>query len=119
MGSTCMLPAATNHQVACRLLLTGDIISAQVREWRQTDRRSGTTCVCLFLWVSTCEDLRSYLIMSVLHAFPRHAHVWCCCSLHLLVQPAQGKRWLVLSFGVSCLCAQLHMHVCYGCACFA
>uniref|UniRef100_A0A383WDH6 Uncharacterized protein n=1 Tax=Tetradesmus obliquus TaxID=3088 RepID=A0A383WDH6_TETOB len=29
MGSTCMLPAATSHQVACRLLLTGDLISAQ------------------------------------------------------------------------------------------
>ncbi|KAF6258887.1 ClpP/crotonase-like domain-containing protein [Scenedesmus sp. NREL 46B-D3] len=29
MGSTCMLPAATNHQVACRLLLTGDLITAQ------------------------------------------------------------------------------------------
>jgi hypothetical protein len=26
-----MLPAATSHQVACRLLLTGDLITAQVR----------------------------------------------------------------------------------------
>jgi hypothetical protein len=28
-----MLPVATNHQVACRLLLTGDLISAQVGGW--------------------------------------------------------------------------------------
>jgi hypothetical protein len=30
MASTALLPAATNHQVACRLLLTGDLITAQV-----------------------------------------------------------------------------------------
>lgn len=29
MASTCVLPAATNHQVACRLLLTGDLVTAQ------------------------------------------------------------------------------------------
>ena len=29
MASTAVLPAATSHQVACRLLLTGDLISAQ------------------------------------------------------------------------------------------
>ncbi|KIY97289.1 enoyl-CoA hydratase [Monoraphidium neglectum] len=29
MASTCVLPAATSHQVACRLLLTGDLITAQ------------------------------------------------------------------------------------------
>eukprot|EP00878_Enallax_costatus_P038932 GHUV01044430.1.p1 GENE.GHUV01044430.1~~GHUV01044430.1.p1 ORF type:complete len:204 (+),score=82.51 GHUV01044430.1:166-777(+) len=29
MASTAVLPAVTNHQVACRLLLTGDLITAQ------------------------------------------------------------------------------------------
>lgn len=29
MASTALLPSITNHQVACRLLLTGDLISAQ------------------------------------------------------------------------------------------
>ncbi|KAI8467648.1 MAG: enoyl-CoA hydratase [Monoraphidium minutum] len=29
MASACVLPAATSHQVACRLLLTGDLIGAQ------------------------------------------------------------------------------------------
>lgn len=28
MASTCVLPAATSHQVACRLLLTGDLVTA-------------------------------------------------------------------------------------------
>lgn len=31
MASTTLLPAITNHQVACKLLLTGDLITAQVR----------------------------------------------------------------------------------------
>lgn len=30
MASTALLPSITNHQVACKLLLTGDLISAQV-----------------------------------------------------------------------------------------
>jgi hypothetical protein len=30
MASTSLLPAITSHQVACKLLLTGDLVSAQV-----------------------------------------------------------------------------------------